>query len=58
MGMEKIMKKIQQIQFDYFWNWQHWYLLPAISLDNYENQFDIHFMFMGFWFEIAFMKWS
>lgn len=52
------MKKIQQIQFDYFWNWQHWYLLPAISLDNYENQFDIHFMFMGFWFEIAFMKWS
>lgn len=47
----------ERIQFDYCWDCQHWHLLPAISLNNYEDQLDIHFMFMGFWFEIAFMKW-
>ena len=39
-------KKQKKIQFDYFWNWKHWYLLPAISLDNYEKQFDIHFIWL------------
>ena len=45
-----------KVQFYCFWNWQHWHLFPAISLDNYDNQFDIHFQFMGLFVEIAFMK--
>ena len=50
------MSHNSKVQFYCFWNWQHWHLLPAISLDNYDNQFDIHFQFMGLFVEISFMK--
>lgn len=44
------------IKFDCFWNLNHWYLLPSISLHNFENQFDIHFCFAGLLMEIAYIK--
>lgn len=53
---KKKKKKDKKIQFYGFWNWEHFNLLPTISLDNYETQFDIHFEYMGLFFEIAFMK--
>ena len=48
------MKKI--ITFNYCWQWNHWYLLPIISLHNYDNQFCIWIHIMGLWFEIIFIK--
>lgn len=50
------MKKKKTVLLDWSWQFNHWHLLPTVTLDNYENQFDIHFMFLGFWFEVAFMK--
>ena len=50
------MSHNSKVQFYCFWNWQHWHLLPAISLDNHDNQFDTHFQFMGLFVEISFMK--
>lgn len=55
------MKNInKRIAFDFSWQWEHWHLLPAISLHNYTNQFCIWFNFMGLWFEVIFVKknWS
>ena len=49
------MKK--RIAFDHSWQWDHWYLIPSISLHNYDNQFCIWIQFLGLWFEIIFIKW-
>lgn len=49
------MKK--RIAFDGSWQWNHWHLIPSISLHNYDNQFCIWFQFLGLWFEIIFVKW-
>lgn len=49
------MKK--RIAFDFYW-WKRdvFYLLPSISLHNFDNQFCIWFQFLGLWFEIIFVK--
>ena len=48
--------KEKRIEFECYWNWNHWYILPAISLDNYLYEFEIHFNFMGLLVEISFIK--
>lgn len=48
------MKK--KIAFNYCWQWNHWYLFPAISLHNHDNQFCIWIHVFGLWFEIIFIK--
>lgn len=49
-------RKEKRVGFICCWNWNHWHILPAISLDNYLYTFDIHFHFMGLWVEIEFNK--
>ena len=34
----------------------HWYLIPTISIHDYDNQFDIWIQFLSLCFEIAIMK--
>lgn len=49
-------KKERRAYFDCFWQWKHWYLLPAISLHNYENAYDILLQFMGLFIQVTFAK--
>lgn len=49
---------MERIAFDFHWwkDWSVFYLLPSISLHNFENQFCIWVQFLGLWFEIIFIK--
>lgn len=50
------MSKPKKIYFDATWKSQCWFLMPTIILTNFVDQFCIHFHFMSFWFEIAYIK--
>ena len=46
----------ERIEFTYCWQWNHFYLIPSISLHNYDNQFCIWIQIFGLFFEIIFVK--